>query len=234
MKCNHPINLKTNFVVVRALGRVNLLKLSRYVIENRERFGPLNVPRIHLVDLRIGKWSWYSICTSLNLQLFANRIRRLEEVDILRNLSTPNNQSPFILHLSDAWEQGGHLFIQTELCEYGNLAHFLMEYGRQHETLEETRVWKILTELAQGLHHLHSRNILHLDLKPANIFITERGSLKIGDFGLATRWPRVSAVEILRGAAVDGSAWETSYDSSIWSAAPSGTTEKHGKATKSS
>ncbi|KPV77853.1 uncharacterized protein RHOBADRAFT_2075, partial [Rhodotorula graminis WP1] len=56
-----------------------------------------------------------------------------------------------------------------------------------NEQLDEARVWKILAELTAGVAHMHSRNILHLDLKPANVFITDKGHLKIGDFGLATR-----------------------------------------------
>ncbi|KAM0789439.1 hypothetical protein ACM66B_000262 [Microbotryomycetes sp. NB124-2] len=133
-----------------------------------------------------------------------DRLRRLEEVDILRWFSMPEHSSPHLIALVDAWEQINHLFIQTELCANGNLCYFLEEYGREHEFLDEARVWKILNEMVAGIAHLHVNNVIHLDLKPANVFIDVHGHLKIGDFGLATRWPRLDPMDIVRGAAVTG------------------------------
>lgn len=118
-----------------------------------------------------------------------------------------------------AWEQAGHLFIETELCSNGNLCFWLEEYGSEHEFLDEARVWKVLNEVAAGVAFLHAHNVIHLDLKPANVFITERGHLKIGDFGLATRWPRADPLSIVRGAAVQspGLDWETADSGeSVW------------------
>ena len=43
--------------------------------------------------------------------------------------------------------------------------------------------------------HIHGKNIIHLDLKPANIFISMEGTLKIGDFGLSTRMENVMEVD---------------------------------------
>lgn len=54
------------------------------------------------------------------------------------------------------------------------------------------------------MHHIHSNGVIHFDIKPANILISSIGDLKIGDFGLASRWPRVDPAEILRGSGLGG------------------------------
>jgi mitosis inhibitor protein kinase SWE1 len=45
------------------------------------------------------------------------------------------------------------------------------------------------------LRQIHDSGFIHLDLKPANIFITFEGVLKIGDFGMAAAWPVQSSIE---------------------------------------
>ncbi|KAJ1025799.1 hypothetical protein NDA18_004132 [Ustilago nuda] len=129
-----------------------------------------------------------------------DRLRRLEEVDVLRALSRSGKSHANIVSLLGAWEEEGHLFLQLELCPLGSLAFFLEEYGQQVGALEEARLWKVLAELSSGVEYIHGHGILHLDLKPANVLITEHGTLKIGDFGMATRWPLVDAETTLRGA----------------------------------
>lgn len=136
-----------------------------------------------------------------------DRIRRLEEVDVLcllkqRRASWPDPWfgAEGVVELLDAWEEDGFLYLQTELCPLGSLAFVLGEYGRLVGALDEARLWKVLAELSSGLDFIHRCGVLHLDLKPANILITEVGTLKISDFGMALRWPRCSAQEILAGA----------------------------------
>ncbi|KAK4056845.1 Cyclin-dependent kinase catalytic subunit [Microbotryomycetes sp. JL221] len=51
--------------------------------------------------------------------------------------------------------------------------------------LSKDLVVKLLQQLLAGLAHLHSRRILHRDLKPQNLLIDKSGNLKIADFGLA-------------------------------------------------
>lgn len=85
----------------------------------------------------------------------------------------------------DSWEHNDRLYIRTDLAECGDLSRFLTSLG-DYSGLDEARVWKTLSELSSGLQHIHSHNVLHLDIKPSNILITRIGSLKIADFGLST------------------------------------------------
>ncbi|KAG2150895.1 hypothetical protein DEU56DRAFT_578874 [Suillus clintonianus] len=118
-----------------------------------------------------------------------HRLRLREEVDILAQLSA-RGAHPNVLTYVDSWEQDDALFIRTELCELGNFGRFLWEYGRAFPRLDEARVWKVMVDLSNGLRFIHEAGIIHLDLKPANIFLTREGRFKIGDFGMASVWPR--------------------------------------------
>lgn len=73
-------------------------------------------------------------------------------MDILQHLSQAalgtNGQHPNVLAYIDSWEQDEALYIQTELCELGNFARFLWEYGRVFPRLDEARVWKIFVDLS--------------------------------------------------------------------------------------
>lgn len=131
------------------------------------------------------------------------RSRRREEVEILSKLSKRSDELrneeeqhgvnidcsfEYVLSLISAWEKDSYLYIMTDYCENGSLDKFLFENGKVSR-IDEWRVWKILIEILQGVKFIHENGVLHLDLKPANIFITFEGSLKIGDFGMATELP---------------------------------------------
>ncbi|KAF1810792.1 kinase-like protein, partial [Eremomyces bilateralis CBS 781.70] len=113
-----------------------------------------------------------------------DRENKLREVEVLRALRGHDH----IVRFADSWESKGYLYIQTEYCENGNLKDFLTQAGYKAR-LDDFRIWKILLELSEGIGYIHTSNVIHLDLKPANIFIDWEGVLKIGDFGLASSWP---------------------------------------------
>ena len=107
------------------------------------------------------------------LVLFSSsRLRLREEVEVLKHLSqvagaegygtqvqtrsqahpAALGRHPNVLGYIDSWEEDETLFIQTELCDSGNFAHFLWEYGKSYPKLDEERVWKILADLSDVCH----------------------------------------------------------------------------------
>lgn len=103
------------------------------------------------------------------------------------NLQEQDEGKENLVYFIEAWDFNNFFYIMTEYCEGGTLFEFLEEH--KNYKLDEFRIWKILIEILNGLKFIHLNNYLHLDLKPANIFITFEGYLKIGDFGLATKLP---------------------------------------------
>jgi serine/threonine protein kinase len=95
------------------------------------------------------------------------------EITILQSLSHDN-----ILKFIEKYETPSSVCIVTELCEY-SLITFINEYN-----VDLSVSLKILRMILCGLEYLHSRNIIHRDIKLANILIKDN-SVKICDFGLS-------------------------------------------------
>ncbi|KAK4614824.1 Mitosis inhibitor protein kinase wee1 [Fulvia fulva] len=119
-----------------------------------------------------------------------DRQRKMQEVHILKALCGNEH----VVELVDSWESKNHLYIQTEYCEEGNLKDFLTSTGFKGR-LDDFRIWKILLELSWGVKSIHDADFIHLDLKPANVFIDWEGVLKIGDFGMASSWPAPAGID---------------------------------------
>jgi serine/threonine protein kinase len=66
-------------------------------------------------------------------------------------------------------------------AENGSLGQTLKAFGRLNERLVAGYVVKIL----EGLHYLHQSEVVHCDLKAANILTTKNGNVKLSDFGVS-------------------------------------------------
>lgn len=114
-----------------------------------------------------------------------DRTRLLREVRIYEKLANASKESCHnIMQYYRAWQEDGYFYIQTELCAYGNVKDF-MDSLPEPVGIPEVSIWCVVRDISSALAFIHKAKIVHLDIKPQNIFIAQHGVLKIGDFGMA-------------------------------------------------
>jgi serine/threonine-protein kinase len=86
-----------------------------------------------------------------------------------------------IITIFDFGEQDGVPYLVMEYLE-GKDLQGVSSSGRQLTLLEKL---SIMSQVADGLHHAHINQIVHRDVKPANIMLLNDGTVKIMDFGIA-------------------------------------------------
>ncbi|XP_003424605.1 serine/threonine-protein kinase Nek8 [Nasonia vitripennis] len=101
------------------------------------------------------------------------------EVECMQILRHPN-----VVSYYGAWQESKNFYILMEYAAHGTLRNLLD--NRSSPLLEQDCLY-LFAQVVMGVHHIHSKNILHRDLKPDNIMLTGRMGdiVKIGDFGLS-------------------------------------------------
>jgi NIMA (never in mitosis gene a)-related kinase len=77
------------------------------------------------------------------------------------------------------------LCLIMEYCGCGDLSQKVERYKKKRQYISEPRIWGYLIQLLQALNELHSHGICHRDLKAANTFLSEDGSIKVGDMNVS-------------------------------------------------
>lgn len=83
----------------------------------------------------------------------------------------------------DSSADGNNLNIFLEYVPGGSVAALLNNYG----AFEEALVCHFCRQILTGLNYLHEREIIHRDIKGANILVDNKGGIKISDFGISKK-----------------------------------------------
>ncbi|CAJ0953998.1 unnamed protein product, partial [Mesorhabditis belari] len=113
----------------------------------------------------------------------------VKEIKIMKELSEIKHEN--LVSLLKCIESPTQILLVIEFCDHGDLADYLQKKG----TLREVEVQKLAKQIGNALHSMHQRGIMHRDLKPHNILLTNSKAIvkpqfndltvKLADFGFA-------------------------------------------------
>jgi len=106
------------------------------------------------------------------------RLALEREASRAQSLAHPN-----IIKIFDFAEHEGKFFLVMEWLE-GESVNDLLRRTRGQQLAQEF-AWPVIAGAATGLQYAHSNNIVHADINPSNIFITDDDEIKLLDFGVA-------------------------------------------------
>ena len=106
----------------------------------------------------------------------------LNEVRILASIN-----SPYVISYKESFidETDQTLNIIMEYADDGDLYQKIKLYIKNKTFFKEHDIWRIFIQITKGLHDLHEYNILHRDLKSANVFLFKNGMAKLGDLNVS-------------------------------------------------
>ncbi|ELR20083.1 Serine/threonineprotein kinase [Acanthamoeba castellanii str. Neff] len=105
-------------------------------------------------------------------------IRR--EIDIFSSLC----DSDLVVRYGGCYRKGNNLLIAMEYCDAGSVQDVIKIRKRQ---LTEDQIAAICAQVVHALVYLHSKHVMHRDIKSGNILLTESGTVKLADFGVSAK-----------------------------------------------
>ena len=106
----------------------------------------------------------------------------LNEVRILASINHPN-----VIGYKEAFfeDSTNCLCVVMEYADGGDMLQLINQKKRQRVTFSESTIWHYLIQIVRGLKALHGLKICHRDIKCANLFLTKKGEIKLGDLNVS-------------------------------------------------
>ena len=106
----------------------------------------------------------------------------LNEVRILASINHPN-----VISYKEAFidQPSSSLCIIMEYADDGDLLERIKHQKKHHKYIKEQEIWSIFIQVVKGLRRIHNLNIMHRDLKSANVFLNKNGKVQLGDLNVS-------------------------------------------------
>eukprot|EP00013_Stygamoeba_regulata_P024155 CAMPEP_0177661452 /NCGR_PEP_ID=MMETSP0447-20121125/18689_1 /TAXON_ID=0 /ORGANISM="Stygamoeba regulata, Strain BSH-02190019" /LENGTH=743 /DNA_ID=CAMNT_0019166801 /DNA_START=84 /DNA_END=2318 /DNA_ORIENTATION=+ len=145
---------------------------------------------LHL-DRELGRGAFSSVYlgtytpTSMPLAVKVTRFSSTEEVPCLLKEAAilKKMQHRHICLCLGAWLKGDEIFIGMEFADMGSITNVMKLLERNLTDLE---VASVMFQLTKALKYLHSKDVIHRDIKGSNVLLMHYGHVKLADFGIST------------------------------------------------
>lgn len=168
---------------------------ARMILDGYEIIRPIYVSSRSHVFLARDIDSSQTVALKVPSTELGNDLAYLESF-ILEDWIAKRVTNPHVVKAIEPTRKRNYLYIVTEYIEGKSLAQWLIDNPKP--TLEQTR--NIVSQIAKGLQAFHRQEMIHQDIRPANIMIDDTNTVKIIDFG-STHIAGVSNAEeeVLKG-----------------------------------
>lgn len=107
-------------------------------------------------------------------------IKNNNEISVFKSIHHPN-----LIQYIESFIHKDKLCIIMEYADGGDLSKVVQKHKDSKEYIKENIIWGYFIQLFQGLKYIHSKKIIHRDIKCQNIFLTKDNKVKLGDFGIS-------------------------------------------------
>jgi NIMA (never in mitosis gene a)-related kinase len=159
-------------------SNIGLEELKKEKVLGEGTFGKCYLVEHRRTDLK---------CVLKQIEIFGmseeEQLEVVKEAKILSVLDHPN-----IIKFYSSFKTETHINIVMEHADGGDLSRLIREAKGVHFPEQQILNW--FSQICLAIQHIHSKKVIHRDLKSQNIFMTKAGAIKLGDFGIAKHLSR--------------------------------------------